>query len=246
MILKKVPLKDMDAALLVLAIQQEAKTDDLQYAMELAAYVHRNKRRANPTRSSDGTIHQPSSPYIVHPLRNTLRLIRWGVTDKDILIASILHDTVEDHARELAQLSYPNHSPMTEAESRIQALEYIYDSFGRKVYYIVKAVTNMIPDKKVSKEDRMAGYVEHVAVSLDAIGPFLVKFSDFCDNALGLHHQEDNLEMVQYLARKYSPLVPHFQAAATRHHNYLSTLSQDFWDKLEKADGYLRERVRLV
>jgi hypothetical protein len=41
-------------------------------------------------------------PYIEHPLRNALRLIRWGAVGHPVVIASaLLHDVVEDCAHEI-------------------------------------------------------------------------------------------------------------------------------------------------
>lgn len=36
------------------------------------------------------------TPYWLHPVRVALGLMRWGVTDRDVLAAALLHDVVED------------------------------------------------------------------------------------------------------------------------------------------------------
>lgn len=37
-----------------------------------------------------------STPYWLHPVRVAIGLMRWGVTDRDLLAAALLHDVVED------------------------------------------------------------------------------------------------------------------------------------------------------
>lgn len=90
-------LKDMDSAALVLAIMHEIDADhvdraQLHNAMELATAAHMSQKRL-------GRAAYPVDPYIVHPLRNVLRLIRLGCADTDVLSATALHDTVEDQPR---------------------------------------------------------------------------------------------------------------------------------------------------
>ena len=42
-------------------------------------------------------------PYVDHPLRVTIRILsHYRVTDADVLCAALLHDTVEDHADDIA------------------------------------------------------------------------------------------------------------------------------------------------
>lgn len=44
-----------------------------------------------------------SEPYINHPLRVAIRIMsHYGVRDPDVVAAALLHDSVEDHAAELA------------------------------------------------------------------------------------------------------------------------------------------------
>lgn len=69
-------LKDMDSAALVFAILHEIDTDrvdrtQLGNALELATAAHLSQKRI-------GRAAYPVDPYIVHPLRNVLRLIRLG------------------------------------------------------------------------------------------------------------------------------------------------------------------------
>lgn len=91
------PLKHMDGAALALAIQEAFPSDSVRRALAAASFLHRNQTRAS--RAS-----LPRTAYIDHPLRGALRVIRWGVTNEDIIVAIILHDTAEDCAAEIASV----------------------------------------------------------------------------------------------------------------------------------------------
>ncbi len=45
----------------------------------------------------DGQMRRGSAtPYWLHPVRVAMGLMQWGVTDRDVLVAALLHDLVED------------------------------------------------------------------------------------------------------------------------------------------------------
>lgn len=59
----------------------------LLHALHFAAEKHRNQRREDAE----------ASPYINHPIAVTSVLAsEGGVTDETLLVAAVLHDTVED------------------------------------------------------------------------------------------------------------------------------------------------------
>ncbi len=88
-------------------------------AVEVAVKAHQKQSRK-------GT----DTPYITHPLAVGIILAKAGCSD-DVIIAGILHDTVED-------------TPIT--------LDYIGDTFGNKVAGIVKGASE--PDKSLPWEER--------------------------------------------------------------------------------------------
>jgi guanosine-3',5'-bis(diphosphate) 3'-pyrophosphohydrolase len=93
----------------------------LLLAMKFAAEKHSNQRRKN----ADAT------PYINHPIEVAEYLARVGrIDDEDVLIAALLHDTVED-----TQTS----------------LDEIVAGFGERVAGIVKECTD---DKSLAKAER--------------------------------------------------------------------------------------------
>jgi HD domain len=152
-----------------------------QRALELAAQLHASDRRQR-------------EPYVNHLLRAAIRIITYyGVRDPDVICAALLHDAVEDHAREL-----------TAGEGQQAALAALAEQFGDRVAEFVAAVTN--PPHEPGR-DRHEQYREHVAASLQAC-PWarVIKVSDFTDNGVGLIHTTG--PRLDRLADKYAPLVP--------------------------------------
>jgi (p)ppGpp synthase/HD superfamily hydrolase len=98
-----------------------SETQRLLVAMAFAAEKHRSQTR----KDAEGT------PYINHPIKVALTLMEIGKeTDPDLLVAAILHDTIED------------------TETRPDE---IAEKFGSGVLDIVLEVTD---DKSLPKEER--------------------------------------------------------------------------------------------
>ncbi len=112
-------------------------------AMAFAADKHKNQRRKDAQ----------ASPYINHPIALArLLAVEGAVTDVQVLIAAVLHDTVED------------------TDTTFQELR---DRFGDEVADIVAEVTD---DKQLPKQLRKDLQIEHAPhVSEDAA---LVKLAD--------------------------------------------------------------------
>lgn len=97
-------------------------------AAAFAAGKHRDQRRKNPE----------ASPYVNHPLMvATVLANQGGVTDVDLLVAALLHDTVEDTATSFDELT---------------------NLFGSDVRDLVSEVTD---DKSLPKERRKQLQVEN-------------------------------------------------------------------------------------
>ena len=159
----------------------ESDQQRLGRALDLAARLHVADRRQR-------------EPYVNHLLRVAIRIIcYYHVTDPDVSCAALLHDAVEDHARELSG-----------GAGQPAALAVLAEEFGGRVADLVSAVTN--PDYEPGR-DRHEQYREHVLASLDA-DPWarIIKASDFTDNGVGLIHTTG--PRVAELAAKYAPLVP--------------------------------------
>ncbi len=97
-------------------------------AVKFSAEKHKKQRR----KGTDET------PYINHPIEVAEMLWRVGeVRDVDVIIAAILHDTIED------------------TKTTAQEVE---EHFGARVRSLVEEVTD---DKKLEKEDRKRLQIEH-------------------------------------------------------------------------------------
>ena len=122
-------------------------------AAAFAADKHSRQRRKDAA----------ASPYINHPLAVARILAaEAGVRDEDLLLAALLHDTVEDTATSFAELE------------RL---------FGARVRQIVGEVTD---DKSLPKATRKNLQVEHAARASDAAK--LLKISDKICNVRDITH----------------------------------------------------------
>jgi HD domain len=169
-----------------------------RFAIEIASVADDDRRRAGRALELAARLHagdrRQREPYVNHLLRVAIRIVTYyGVRDVDVICAALLHDAVEDHARELAA-----------GGSQQAALAALAEEFGDRVAELVAAVTN--PPHEPGR-DRHEQYREHVAASLDA-SPWarVIKASDFTDNGVGLIHTTG--PRLDRLASKYAPLVP--------------------------------------
>src|SRR6201996_4768820 len=146
-----------------------ASRDQLNQALDLVTLVHAADRRGR-------------EPYINHLLRVAIRIMsHYGVHDADVICAALLHDAVEDHAAELAELAGTT-EPGTAEGTRQAAVAALAAEFGPRVAELVAAVTNpeYAPDRDTHEQ-----YREHVADSLRR-DPWarIIKASDFTDNGV--------------------------------------------------------------
>lgn len=120
-------------------------------AFRFSASKHRNQRRKDSVKS----------PYINHPIDVTQLL--WevgGVRDKNVLLAAILHDTVED----------TNTHP-----------DEILEIFGEEVVLLVLEVTD---DKSLPKPERKRLQIE--TAPKKSHGAKLIRLADKCCNTRDL------------------------------------------------------------
>jgi (p)ppGpp synthase/HD superfamily hydrolase len=125
----------------------------LLQALQFSAERHRDQRRKD----------ESASPYINHLIQVASVLANvGGVTDISVLVAAILHDTIEDTATNAVEI-----------EAR----------FGREVRLLVEEVTD---DKRLAKAERKRLQVEH-APRL-SLGAKLIKLADKICNVLDVTH----------------------------------------------------------
>jgi hypothetical protein len=193
----------------------DASRQRLTEARDLAADLHRDDRRVR-------------EPYLNHLLRVAIRLMHhYQVRDVDVIVAGLLHDSVEDHPAELAG-DLPAGADRTRA-----ALDVLATRFGARVARLVGAVTNPVYDPD---RDKHLQYREHVAASLDR-EPWarVVKVSDFTDNGVGVIHTFG--PRVATLAAKYRPLVPILRELIARPDTPLSmAVKQHIFEQLTLAE----------
>lgn len=207
-------LKDYDSVSLAEMLREHFKasypvhqTEALGEAIQVASYLHRSDVRRG------GRGKMPNPPYIEHPLRVAYRLVRdFGVTDPDVVLAAVLHDTVEDHAHEFVDFEGVNFLVAKDDEkgARARALEFISEHFGYSVTYILDAVSNPLLSAGVTKAEKVQSYLEHVERTVEMSPEArILKFSDFVDNAGSLHHHyEVGDSGVNYFLDRYAPLLP--------------------------------------
>jgi hypothetical protein len=204
----------MDSSLLTISLLGEAGRigirEDVESALSYASWFHLEQTRMNRA-------NYPRTPYIEHPLRNTLRIIRWHVTDRDTILASIFHDVVEDCSKKIMEIAG---SP-GDADPHEASLQWIGSGFGAGVSDIVSRVTNPIMPKGFRYADMAAGYAVHFRERiLPSPKALVVKASDLCDNAGSLHHHIGIAKPESLLrrARKYEPVVGETRDGIREHH----------------------------
>jgi (p)ppGpp synthase/HD superfamily hydrolase len=110
--------------------ESEAAIPAILDALDFAAARHRDQRRKG----------DEASPYINHPIQ-VARILAGpgGVRDVDVLIAALLHDTIEDTETTAQELS---------------------SHFGDAVRSLVEEVTD---DKRLAKRERKRLQIEHAS-----------------------------------------------------------------------------------
>ena len=233
-------LKEMDGALLAADIRFRAgaagiPTSRLDAAMAFAAWAHRGQRRLKR-----GDL--PRTAYIEHPLRNAARVLRWGVTREPVVFACVLHDTVEDHALELAaDLGAPTSD---EGAAREIVFAHYADAFGSRTSTLVRAMSNPLDDDAPADEaTKHEIYRGHVLAEIADPEVAVCKLADLADNALSLHHTGEGDARTSRLARKYAPLLAVFRQRLAED-DVRALFAPDAVDVLARALDDGAERLR--
>lgn len=115
--------------------------------VQFSAHKHKDQRRKDPS----------STPYINHPINvATILAVEGNVSNDDVIMAALLHDTVED------------------TDTTFEEIE---ELFGPVVCGIVREVTD---DKNLEKQERKRLQIVHAATS--SHNAKLVKLADKLDN----------------------------------------------------------------
>lgn len=175
--------------------------EQINHALELALEVHKED-----TRGED--------PYSTHFLRVATRIVsHFRVTDTNIIISALLHDTVEDHPMELINElagSYKTDElrQIDKPAQQEAALYLLGKTYQPEVADIVGAVTNPAFQSN-TREERQEEYREHARETFFTKNPKarIVKASDLVDNFAGLRHNPDKEDRLRRIP-KYLPLIP--------------------------------------
>jgi (p)ppGpp synthase/HD superfamily hydrolase len=215
--LRSLTLKQMNATTLALAVKLYAKetpgidTNKVNEAMKMASHLHRTDIRSNRAQYN-------VTPYIEHPLRNTLRIARYGCKREVVLLGSILHDTVEDHPFEISE-EYYGKKAETEEEARANSYAYIEKTYGKEVSKMVEGMSNPISEGEQTAEEKINTYVAHLTEAIEDPDVCIGKIGDVVDNAVGLHHNlKGNMTpaSIGRKARKYLRAWPALEARIER------------------------------
>ncbi|MBD3366293.1 HD domain-containing protein [candidate division WWE3 bacterium] len=155
-------------------------TAQIRKAILIANQAHKGKLRRGP----------PKIPAINHPLAVGLILARVRPKNEDLIVAGILHDTVEDS---------PRNSKIT-----LKALEEI---FGRDVAGLVASVTQDMSDSwEKRKQESTARIYE-----MEADG-MLLKCADMLSNLNDLYNSLDSYgqEALELFSRGFDVMMEHY------------------------------------
>lgn len=209
-------MKDMDTTLLMMELMKKVagtatrqERNQVVDALMISSTLHIDDFRRSPR--SD--IAHP--PYMEHVLRVALRPVKYfNVDDINVIIAGLLHDTVEDHALDF----FPGEE-LDEDTAREEMLDVFAEQFSTDIAESVELLTNPIIKPGTPKKVKQDIYRDHVvhATSQDQTA-LIVKVSDFIDNAGSLHITHataKNAPSTRHLVSKYTPLLDYFLTAVS-------------------------------
>ena len=194
----------------------------LQNVSEHATALHKDQARRPSGESYDN-----------HVVRVASRIINdFGVIDEDLFIIGLLHDAVEDQLEKLTG---------TSQASRDDAYTLLEHHYSKRVSDAIKGLSNTEEyERTENRTKRNKLYVDHVlhecTTNTDC---FIVKLSDFFDNAMQLQHNTTNESRVKG-AVKYLPLFDYFSQTlrSTRHLPLSASLRNELASRIEAQKEY--------
>jgi len=156
-----------------------------------------------------------NQPYLVHPLEIAMDLIdKYEIRDYELIIAALLHDSIEDQSKKLAnkRLGGDSTGQGKEKIKEIALLE-IQELFGERIERILIQISS--PNFNKLKKDLQADginktinelYKEHIEEIINNPDVFVIKFADFARNALSLDNWPPGKE-IKTLIGKYGPVI---------------------------------------
>lgn len=173
-------------------------------------------KRASLLAHKDQEDRPDNQPYVNHPLQVALTLHqKFAVKDPDLLIAALLHDSIEDQAQKILEIFGQARSGDTHIKT--DALNQIQAVFGERVRSLVSHLTNpdfdaqaatMIAqgDTRSTQEIKRELYKEHFLDIFDHDPEaFMIKLSDFAQNAYTISNVGESKRSA--LRAKYGPVI---------------------------------------
>jgi len=146
--------------------------DLVQLAFQLGLALHADDYRTN-------------GHYTDHLMRVTLHMIEdFGITDPNLIAAGPLHDSFEDHPRDLV-LALTGEKPATRGEATIIGRQALAAVTNEEVVSIIESVTN---PPVLERQDKLDVYTTHTfELVMKSQKGRVLKLADFIDNAGGNH-----------------------------------------------------------
>ena len=169
-----------------------------------------------------GEMYKRDEPYTYHLLRVANRIPGYlHLNDPEMIIAALLHDSVEDYpGRVISQISQNKSGqpaselllPTEPLELQQQALQQIAGRFSPRVAEMVASVTNApkVPGRQETYDEWLARYTAKIEQAATTPAGWAIKFADWCDNGLGVIYSEHpaDSEQVAHFKRKYGLALP--------------------------------------
>jgi len=170
-----------DTALLLAGILQlteefaDADKEYLGYALDSAVRVHHSQ-----------ILDEPPGPFsnlrLDRVLRNTLCLLRWGVTDMGVLLCSVLHDTLDEALNETVRIwdakrerPRGNLDGFSSGDKVAMIQDWLEFDFGSRIYDLLEMASYSLEhSRRGSQADRALRYARHAAEQLGRDPRFLL------------------------------------------------------------------------
>lgn len=161
------------------------------------------------------------SPYVSHPLAVAQKAISMAPNpDKDLVIAALMHDTIEDQSDKLATMDGQIDPTLSEEQKTLKSLAEVQNKYGERVASIVSHLSNpdfdailesqgITKDNPEYKNRKNELYANHVAESIEDPDVLIIKLADFSENALKLSNLPEG-DRKQKLIAKYVPVMKIF------------------------------------
>lgn len=155
----------------------------------------------------EGQTRSDGSPYLLHPLEVARRVMMDFLSSMDVVIAALLHDSLEDQASKILDIKKVESSFVPGSDEEKQAaVDLIRSYYGERVEAILTKLTNPSFLKNGSEEEWLSHYRAHVQRAIEDKDALIVKLADFMHNLECTCAMAESDQKELYL-RKYLPLI---------------------------------------